>query len=200
MIGNIIGINYLGSALDEGWGQVWKNRAINNSFEGIYVQGDNNVIAKNRVFGSEFGIFVLGDHNTITGNSAHGGIDGIELFGFHDNQVTHNYSSRNLSNGIVIVNSTGAVVASNLVWKNGGTGLIVVDSEGTDIRANTGKQNGVDGLAVGRTRGGPFSVLSDNEFNRNGRHGICTTPGHIDGGGNTGHHNGQPPDVSFNGC
>jgi parallel beta-helix repeat protein len=200
VIGNIVGIDYGGGALDEGWGQVWKNRAVNNSFDGIYVQGDNNVIAKNRVFGSEFGIFVSGDHNTITGNSAHDGIDGIELFGFHDNQVTHNYSTRNRNNGIVLVNSTGAVVAYNLVWKNKGTGLIVVDSGGTEIRANTGKKNGVDGLSVARTHSGLFNVLRDNEFNLNGRHGICTTPGHIDGGGNTGHNNGEPPDVSFNGC
>jgi hypothetical protein len=41
--------------------------------------------------------------------------------------------------------------------------------------------------------------VANNEFNRNGEHGICVIPGNTDGGGNTGHLNALPPDVTFSG-
>jgi parallel beta-helix repeat protein len=124
-----------------------------------------------------------GSFNLVTNNHVHyNGLDGIWV---------HGVSSQ----------SGLSTIARNVASDNGGAGITVEDLLDSTIVGNTGKRNVGNGLEVINPPTEEQShCIADNEFNRNGGHGICADPDNIDGGGNIGKNNGVPPDVTFNGC
>jgi len=112
------------------------------------------------------------------------------------NRVTGNHRGIFLEEDEGDGSPNGSIVSSNYASSNTGPG-IDIHSNGNTVSGNGGERNVGNGLEV--NGGGTGNTLSGNIFNRNGGHGICTVSGDTDGGGNTGNHNGTPPDVFING-
>jgi len=169
---------YLNSAHSD---TITKNQINNNLFQGVLAAGDSdgNVISDNNITGNDEGVKLTddADGNTISGNTVSSNFDeGIEL--------EEGWSS----------SPDGNFILNNTVDKNGADG-IDVESSGNTVFANAGQKNGGNGLEVD---GGSGNVLTNNKFNKNNGHGICTETGTAtNGGGNTGSGNLTPPNVIF---
>jgi parallel beta-helix repeat protein len=169
---------YLNSAHND---QILNNQINNNLFEGVLAEGDSdgNTIANNVITGNNEGIKLTDDANgnTLSGNSTNNNFEeGIELEpGYWDSP-------------------DGNFILNNKAEKNGEEGIDIESSDNT-VSGNKGQKNGDNGLEVD---GGSGNELDNNNFGKNGGHGICTEVGTAtNNGGNTGSGNLTPPNVIF---
>jgi parallel beta-helix repeat protein len=137
-----------------------------------------NAVTNNSVESSFVGIAVAegASHNTLTDNRVKGNFIGL---------LAGEFSSDG---------SDSNVIARNRADQNGAGIFIITDNNLVD--ANLGSSNEADGLAV---VDGTGNTVSNNVFNNDGGHGVCADPGNLNGGGNAGHGNLTPPDVTFAG-
>lgn len=193
-----------GIELHENDGNTVTNTRIEGNDYGVYLNNaHSDTITKNQINDNYYqGVLLEGDSdgNVISDNVVKGNDEGIELTDDADgNTVSGNTASSNDEEGIELEpgdwdSPDGNFILSNTVEKNGGEG-IDIESSGNTVFANTGKQNGNNGLEVD---GGSANVLTNNKFNQNGGHGVCTETGTAtNGGGNTGSGNLTPPNVIF---
>lgn len=189
---------------DQGGGRVEKNEIGNNGGCGV-VNGDagGNVYAKNHIFGNWCGISLFDSSDIITGNVIeYNKYEGIVLDEAQRTTVTNNDVRHNGSDGMWVGTASTIfnTIVRNVVSDNGGAGITIQDASANTISSNSGKRNVGNGLEVlVLWENTVNNFVADNEFNRNGKHGICVIPGNIDGGGNQGKNNALKPDVTFDG-
>ena len=180
---------------------VIRGNSISGATNGVFLVGfavapfiDQTEITDNDVFSNSVGIQVLAAFNTqlrgnrVVDNSSHGIIDSFGGFSI----IEGNIVSRNVGSGILLPDSTGAVVAANRTWDNGGDGVLVGSAGSvavpTAVTDNFSKGNGDDGIDVERAG----TLIARNKANVNVDLGIEAVPGVNDGGGNKAHGNGNP--------
>jgi parallel beta-helix repeat protein len=196
-----------GIELHQNDGNTVTNTRIERNAYGVYMNdAHSDTITKNQINENYYqGVLLAGDSdgNVISDNVVKKNYQGIVLTDDADgNTVSGNTASENYEEGIEVEppdwgydSPDGNFILSNTVEKNGGEG-IDIESSGNTVFANAGQKNGNNGLEVDD---GTSNVLTNNKFNQNGGHGICTEVGTAtNGGGNTGSGNLTPPNVIFN--
>jgi hypothetical protein len=145
-------------------------RVSNSGVWGIGVQGRNDVVSGNRVFG----------------NAA----DGIQGLGA-GSQYTNNILQSNGFTGMTL--SEGASVSGNKALNNGSRGIEFLNGDRASMTVTNNIANGnTSGGIVESITGDPTVVtLSGNKAYFNGQLGINAQPGVIDGGNNKADENGN---------
>ena len=157
---------------------VEKNTAVDNTFDGIRVNGvgsDGNTVQQNVIVGGGFGITVAdgADANLVTRNAVSGTGHGISVFvGALGNTISQNDVTGNAEVGIQIeLGSDDAVVARNTVSGNG-LGILVKDTvAGATVERNVVDANAGDGIKVS----GQDGTVARNDVTGNGGVGIHLT-------------------------
>jgi parallel beta-helix repeat protein len=181
-----------------------QNNTVQNSFAGIgLVETSSNTVKNNKVSNTLFGVTIFGDNvsqaNVVTNNQVEDSVLGIEVVvGAQQNTITNNRAKNNSVGVLVGFGPDGSdnnIVAGNRTDQNGAGILIFTNNNLVD--ANLGSYNNeADGLAV---VDGTGNSVSNNVFNNDFGHGVCAEPGNLNAGGNAGHGNLTPPDVTFAG-
>src|SRR5262245_58222660 len=180
------------------------NNTVEASDVGIgLVDTSSTTVKKNKVSNTGGGILIFGDNvsqaNVLTDNQVEDTEVGIAVgFRTHNNTITNNRVKHSFIGVLLGLFGPDAsdnnVVAGNRADQNG-VGIAVLTNNNL-VDANLGANNAGDGLAV---VDGTGNSVSNNVFNTNGGHGVCAEPGNLDAGGNAGHGNLTPPDVTFAG-
>jgi parallel beta-helix repeat protein/VCBS repeat-containing protein len=193
--GNVVRGNYIGTtkdgtaALGNGGTGVWVRNASGNTIGGTGLD-DRNVISGNGFASTWQGVLLQNsDSNFVQGNYigtnalgsaalANAG-PGIEINnGSDNNQVSGNVISGNTYDGVVIWQSTGNTIRSNIIGANaGGTGPLGNGDNGvwiTDAAGNT----------VGGPNSGDGNVITANGYRLSGS-GYLLSGIEIDGNGST---------------
>ena len=178
---NTVQNSEVGIGLSETSSNTVKNNKVSNTFAGVAIS-DNvsqaNVLTNNQVEDSVLGIAVVAaaQQNTVTNNRAKNNSVGV-LVGFgpdgSDNNIVAGNRADQNGDGILIFTNTNLVDANLGSYNNEADGLAVVDGTGNSV--------------------------SNNVFNNDLGHGVCAEPGNLNAGGNAGHGNLTPPDVTFAG-
>jgi nitrous oxidase accessory protein NosD len=184
------------------------NVARNNRNDGVAVGAVSDVrIEANTLTGNvNAGLFMFDlFRSRVSGNRASGNGAGIDLEGgqvtSRNNQIVHNDTSRNVFVGLVLgSNANHNTVAGNVANANRGVpgeggGIIVFAAKDNALRGNVANNNLDVGIATFSDTPGDATgnVLTRNQANGNGAHGIDAVAGTVDGGGNTAHHNHPLP-------
>jgi parallel beta-helix repeat protein len=184
-------------------GTVKQNEAADNEGDGIeLIDTTNTTVDKNNVVkNAGHGIDLDDSRTNVISNNfvSDNGFDGISIAGSPDpdnNAIVDNLVKRNKIDGIRLFGSADSnVIARNQVSHNGQDGIDLddEDEDGNFLDSNTGKGNVENGIEVS----GSDNFVGNNNFSKNGQHGICVVVGNFDIGSNTGHGNGLLPDVDF---
>jgi parallel beta-helix repeat protein len=165
-------------------GRVIGNRVSGNGDAGLFMFDlVDSLVAGNVAERNVAGIVLIGGQfgshgNRLFGNRTDDNDDvGIVLDGqANSNQVVGNVARGNRGpdgGGIIVVASTGNLIAGNLSSDNASVGIGIFEGDPGDSVGNS---------------------LARNVANANGGHGIDAIAGSIDGGGNRAHRNRTPPD------
>jgi parallel beta-helix repeat protein len=185
-----------------------QNNTVQDSDVGIgLIETSSNTVKNNKVSITKVsitfvGIAIVGDNvsqaNVVTNNSVEDGVLGIAVFaGAQQNTITNNRAKNNSIGVLVGFGPDGSdnnVVAGNRADQNG-VGIAILTNNNL-VNANLGSANEGDGLAVVEGTG---NSVSNTVFNNDGGHGVCAELGNLNAGGNAGHDNLTPPDVTFAG-
>jgi parallel beta-helix repeat protein len=184
------------------------NQARHNVNSGVVVGADSDaLITENTLTGNvNSGLFMFDlfdsrvSHNRASGNGA-----GIDLEGgqvtSRNNRIVGNDVSHNVFVGLVLGgNANHNTVAGNVANANQGVpgeggGIIVSASRDNTLRGNVASNNLDVGIATFEDTPGDATgnVLTRNQANGNGSHGIDVVAGTVDGGGNIAHRNRPLP-------
>src|SRR4051794_22220946 len=208
--GNTTGIAVVGGSS----GSTVAGNAVSGSTEAaVEIEGNDNVLRRNRAEHNAWGISFGGDRNQIVGNVVTGSFGcapedcgtGIETFGGTGNLIASNVVSDTADQGIRLREfeadggppTIGNVIRANIVRDAGSDGIVVQDKTNEVTGHGTIKDNlvannfvtsaGHDGINVNR----PANTVSGNVALRNDALGIEAVPGVIDGGGNHAFGNGD---------
>ena len=180
---------------------LWKNKLARNPEAGILMDGDNNLIARNRFARNGDGLALGGNDNVIRRNrivrskGCDGGCGlGVQLEAGKRNVIVGNTIRHPRRMGLSIAGYgpiAGVVVARNTIRDAGKDGIRVVSvSEpvsAVELRANLAVGSADDGIDVDVRS----ATLTRNVARRNREHGISAVEGVTDGGGNRASGNGS---------
>jgi large repetitive protein len=194
---------------------VLAGNAISGSTEAaLDIEGDDNVITRNRAEHNAWGISFGGDRNQIVANVVSGSFGcspedcgtGIETFGGSGNLIAFNVVTDTADQGIRLREfqadggppTIGNVIRGNIVRNAGSDGIVLQDKtnevtghgtvKGNLVTNNLVTGSGHDGINVNR----PANTVSGNIAVRNDALGIEAVAGVIDGGGNVAFGNRDP--------
>src|SRR4051794_16316881 len=196
-------------------GSVVDGNEVSGSAEAaLVVEGNDNVITRNRADRNGWGISFGGDRNRFVANVVTGSLGcsdrdcgtGIETFGGAGNLIASNRVSGTKDQGIRLREfeadggppTTGNVIRANIVRDAGSDGIVLQDKTNEVTGHGTVKDNlvannvvtgsGHDGININR----PTNTVSGNIAVHNDALGIEAVTGVIDGGGTLAFGNGAP--------
>ena len=137
MTGNVLSNNMHGILGGNG-DTILENTAFSNTVNGIEVEGPNNVIASNHVYGNPEGIRVYNaGGNVIAGNNASGNGAGILLGSLTSGNTVLNNTAMNNDYGIEVgALSNGDAITRNNVTGSRIEGISIIQSTGTIVSEN----------------------------------------------------------------
>ena len=202
-LGWVLAWGYAGIFLgfDSGHNLIAKNRASDNVFGALSINGDGNVVSRN-VTRNPGDIIVVGNRNVITQNHVADSLGcpdgcgiGISIEGGHDNLIAHNFVDRASFAGIRVAAfqpdtppAIDNVVRRNHVRRAHDGFLVQSTASHTLLEGNHAVRSEDDGIDVNSRT----TTLTGNHAVHNGDFGIEAVPGVIDGGGNKARGNGNP--------
>ena len=142
-----------------------------NSFAGIFVRSNNNIVTRNSASNNDQGI-VLGssNNNQIIGNIANNNDYGILLGSSDNNQIIGNNANDNGDgSGIGLWQSHNNLVTGNIATSNSFSGIILDSCNSNDIVGNSISYNNANGIELYKSNDN--NVLENNIAN-NVKNGI----------------------------
>jgi parallel beta-helix repeat protein len=178
-----------------------KNRASDNVFAAMGINGNGNVVSRN-VTRNPGDIIVVGNRNVITRNHVADSLGcpegcgiGISFEGGHDNLIAHNFVDRASFAGIRVAAfqpdtppAVDNVVRRNHVRRAHDSFLVQSTASHTLLEGNHAVRSEDDGIDVNSRT----TTIRGNHAVHNGDLGIEAVVGVTDGGANKAHGNGNP--------
>ncbi len=177
-----------------------KNRASDNAFAALVLNGNGNVVSRN-VTRNPGDIIVVGNRNVITQNHVADSLGcpegcgiGISFEGGHDNLIAHNFVNHASFAGIRVAafEPDTPPAVDNVVRDNHVRGahdgfLVQSTASHTRLEGNHAVRSKDDGIDVNSR-----TTITGNHAVHNRDLGIEAVLGVVDGGGNKAHGNGNP--------
>ena len=167
--GNIITHNDDGIRMmkNSAYNNVTGNTISNNSYDGIGLYGDDNIIADNIIISNrKDGIESVGDHNTILENKITNHTFALDLRDSNVYIIIGNTISSNSWSGIEIQNSSNTVISDNII-SHSSYGIRGYSSFSHNvIRDNIITLNEHESIGIGSDSN--YNIISDNELSKNG--------------------------------
>lgn len=151
------------------------NVTVNNSYVGIYVEGNNNRLVQVTAKDSQYGVYLRGNNNQMKDSYiARTDYDGIKVHGSENtvisntvedvgncidtsgvgNAFENNTFRRCGANGLFLEASTGSRITGNLITKSGGDSIALLSTQNAVVDSNIIVDSGGSGIVLDSLCGG----------------------------------------------